>query len=127
VIAIAQASGEYCVALMFVRGGGASAATFFPKAPFAEPPEVLAAFVSQYYLEREAPAEIIVEHDFEEAALLEATLAPALRTRCASPPRCAASAPLARDDARQCRAGAADARTGAGQHRVRASRTCARR
>jgi excinuclease ABC subunit C len=76
VIAIAQASGEYCVALMFVRGGRSLGhATFFPKAPFAEPAEVLAAFVSQYYLEREAPAEIIVEHDFEEAALLESTLA----------------------------------------------------
>ena len=76
VIAIAQASGEYCVALMFVRGGRSLGhATYFPKAPFAEPAEVLAAFVSQYYLEREAPAEIIVEHDFEEAALLESTLA----------------------------------------------------
>ena len=76
VIAVAAGNGEYCVALMFVRGGRSLGhATFFPKAPFAEPAEVLAAFVSQYYLEREAPAEIIVEHDFEEAALLESTLA----------------------------------------------------
>jgi excinuclease ABC subunit C len=76
VIAIAAASGEYCVALMFVRAGRSlGSTTFFPKAPFAELPEVLAAFVMQYYLERDAPAEIIVEQDFDEMQLLEATLA----------------------------------------------------
>jgi excinuclease ABC subunit C len=76
VIAIAAANGEYCVALMFVRAGRSlGSTTFFPKAPFAELPEVLAAFVTQYYLERDAPAEIIVEQDFDEMQLLEATLA----------------------------------------------------
>jgi len=61
---------------MFVRAGRSlGSTTFFPKAPFAELPEVLAAFVMQYYLERDAPAEIIVEQDFEEMQLLEATLA----------------------------------------------------
>ena len=67
-------NGEYCVALMFVRGGRSlGSTTFFPRAPFAEPPEVLAQFVSQYYLEREAPAEIIVERDFEDMQVFEAT------------------------------------------------------
>jgi len=76
VIAVAAANGEYCVALMFIRGGRSlGSTTFFPKAPFAEPPEVLAAFVAQYYLERESPPEIIVEQEFEEMSLLEATLA----------------------------------------------------
>src|SRR6202035_2387266 len=76
VIAIAAASGEYCVALMFIRAGRSlGSTTFFPKAPFAEPPEVMAAFVAQYYLEREAPPEIIVEQEFDELKLLEATLA----------------------------------------------------
>jgi excinuclease ABC subunit C len=75
VIAIAAANGEYCVALMFVRAGRSlGSTTFFPKAPFAEMPEVLAAFVMQYYLERDAPAEIIVEQEFDEMQLLEATL-----------------------------------------------------
>jgi excinuclease ABC subunit C len=75
VIAIAAANGEYCVALMFVRAGRSlGSTTFFPKAPFAELPEVLAAFVMQYYLERDAPAEIIVERDFDEMQLLETTL-----------------------------------------------------
>jgi excinuclease ABC subunit C len=75
VIAIAQGNGEYCVALMFVRGGRSlGSTTFFPKAPLAELPEVLAAFVTQYYLERESPQEIIVERDFDEMRVLEATL-----------------------------------------------------
>src|ERR1700674_5381770 len=76
VIAIAAGNGEYCVALMFIRAGRSlGSTTFFPKAPFAELPEVLAAFVTQYYLERESPAEIIVEQEFDEMSLLEATLA----------------------------------------------------
>jgi excinuclease ABC subunit C len=76
VIAVAAANGEYCVALMFVRAGRSlGSTTFFPKAVLAEPPEVLAAFVTQYYLERDAPAEIIVEQEFDDMHLLEPTLA----------------------------------------------------
>jgi excinuclease ABC subunit C len=60
---------------MFVRSGRSlGSTTFFPRAPFAEPSEVLAAFVAQYYLERESPSEIIVEHAFDEIPLLETTL-----------------------------------------------------
>jgi excinuclease ABC subunit C len=76
VIAIASAHGEYAVALMFVRGGRSLGSTnFFPKAPLAEFAEVLEAFVAQYYLERESPPEIIVEHDFDGMHVLESTLA----------------------------------------------------
>ena len=76
VIAVAARNGEFCVALMFVRAGRSlGSTTFFPKAPLAELPEVMSAFVAQYYLERDAPAEIIVEQPFEEMELLEATLA----------------------------------------------------
>ena len=76
VIGIASGNGEFCIALMFVRGGRSlGSTTFFPKAPLAEVPEVLAAFVTQYYLERESPPEIIVETGFEEMQVLETTLA----------------------------------------------------
>ena len=76
IIGVAPGSGEYCVALMFVRGGRSlGSTTFFPKAPFAEPQEVLAAFIAQYYAEREAPAEIIVPQPFDEIDVLEAALA----------------------------------------------------
>ena len=75
IIGVAPGSGEYCVALMFVRGGRSlGSTTFFPKAPFAEPQEVLAAFIAQYYAEREAPAEIIVPQRFDEIDVLEAAL-----------------------------------------------------
>jgi excinuclease ABC subunit C len=75
VIAVAAGNGEYCVALMFVRGGRSlGSTTFFPRAPFADLPEVLAQFVGQYYLERESPAEILVERDFDDMEVLEATL-----------------------------------------------------
>jgi excinuclease ABC subunit C len=76
VIAIGSGGGEFCIALMFVRGGRSlGSTTYFPKAPLAELPEVLAAFVTQYYLERESPAEIIVETEFDEMEVLESTLA----------------------------------------------------
>ena len=76
IIGVAPGSGEYCVALMFVRGGRSlGSTTFFPKAPFAESQEVLAAFIAQYYAEREAPAEIIVPQPFDEIDVLEAALA----------------------------------------------------
>ena len=76
VIAVAAGGGEYCVALMFIRGGRSlGSTTFFPKAPLAELPEVLGAFVAQYYLDRESPPEIIVGSEFDEMALLETALA----------------------------------------------------
>lgn len=75
VIAVATGNGEYCVALMFVRGGRSlGSTTFFPRAALAELPEVLAQFVGQYYLERESPPEILVEREFDEMQTLEATL-----------------------------------------------------
>ncbi len=76
VIAVAERNGEFCVALMFVRGGRSlGSATFFPRVQVAEAPEVLEAFVAQYYLERESPAQILVDRPFDEMPVLEATLA----------------------------------------------------
>ncbi len=76
VLALAENNGEYCVALMFVRGGRSlGSTTFFPRSQVAEAPEVLEAFVSQYYLERECPAEILVDREFDAMPILEATLA----------------------------------------------------
>ena len=77
VIALAFAHGEYALALYVRarRGAALAARRFSPKAPLAELPEVLEAFVTQYYLERESPPEIIVERDFDEMHVLEATLA----------------------------------------------------
>ena len=74
VIAVAEEGGEFCVALMFVRGGQVlGTSTFHPRAPISEAPEVLAAFVTQHYLERDPPPRICLSHAIEDAELLEAS------------------------------------------------------
>jgi len=75
VIAVAEEGGEFCVALMFVRGGQVlGTSTFHPRAPISEAPEVLAAFVAQHYLERDPPPRICLSHAIEDSDLLEASL-----------------------------------------------------
>jgi len=74
IVALASANGQHAVALLFVRAGESlGSTTFFPTAAFAEREEILSGFLTQYYLEREAPAEIIVEQSLEERELLEST------------------------------------------------------
>jgi excinuclease ABC subunit C len=74
-VALATAGGEHCVSIVFVRGGrNLGSNNFFPKAGLAEAGELLSGFLSQYYLAREAPAEILISEPIEDADLLEATL-----------------------------------------------------
>lgn len=74
-VALHDANGQYCVSVVFVRGGhNLGSANFFPKAGIAEGAEVLAAFLAQYYLARSAPPEILVNVDLEDADVLAATL-----------------------------------------------------
>ncbi len=78
VIAVAERGGEFCVALMFVRGGQVlGTSTFHPRAPISDSPEVLSAFLAQHYLEREAPPRIYLSHPVEDAD----TLAESFSTR----------------------------------------------
>jgi excinuclease ABC subunit C len=75
VLAVAESSGDFCVALMFIRGGQLlGTSTFHPRAPISEAPEVLSAFVAQHYLERDPPARIYLSHAFEDAEVLAASL-----------------------------------------------------
>jgi excinuclease ABC subunit C len=75
VIAVAEAGGEFAVALMFVRGGQVlGTSTFHPRAPIADAPEVLAAFIAQHYLERDPPPRICLSHAVEDAGLLAESL-----------------------------------------------------
>ena len=74
VIAVAEEGGEFCIALMFVRGGQVlGTSTYHPRAPISEAPEVLAAFVAQHYLERDPPPRICLSHAIEDAGLLESS------------------------------------------------------
>lgn len=74
-VALASESGDHCVSIVFVRGGrNLGSNNFFPKAGLAEAGELLSGFLSQYYLGRDAPAEILISEAIEDADLLEATL-----------------------------------------------------
>lgn len=74
-VAIHGEGGEYCVSVVFLRGGrNLGASNFFPQGGLGGEGEVLGAFLAQYYLAREAPAEILVNRTVEEADLIEAAL-----------------------------------------------------
>ena len=76
VVAVAEEGGEFCLALIFIRGGQLlGSSTFHPRAPIAEAPEVLSAFLAQHYLGRETPPRIILSHAIEDGDALGASLA----------------------------------------------------
>ncbi len=73
VLACAMTSGAACVMLLSFRNGmNQGTRSFFPKLNGADSPdEVLAAFVSQYYLEKRPPREIVLSHSIADLELLE--------------------------------------------------------
>ena len=73
VVGIASGPGMQCVTTIFIRNGSVlGSRNHFPKIPpGADEAQVLSAFLSQYYLGRDAPGEIIVDRDFEDLSLLE--------------------------------------------------------
>lgn len=66
-----------CVAMVVIRGGrNLGSRTFFPRVHAeVDAAEVLQAFLPQYYLDRDAPREIICNLPIEDADTLAATLA----------------------------------------------------
>lgn len=80
VVAALVSPGGACVHLISVRGGRVlGSKNFFPQVAIEEEgAEVLLAFLGQYYLggsERELPDALIVNHDHDDLALLQAALA----------------------------------------------------
>jgi excinuclease ABC subunit C len=74
-VALVTENGQSCVAVVFVRGGRNLGSTnFFPKGGLEEGTEVLSGFLTQYYLARSAPAEILVNLAVEDGDILAATL-----------------------------------------------------
>jgi excinuclease ABC subunit C len=73
VIAIASERGIHCVTVLFIRQGALlGSRDHFPKIGVdASPKQVLEGFLPQYYLGREAPAEIILPADVDDCSLLE--------------------------------------------------------
>ncbi|CAN5306293.1 excinuclease ABC subunit UvrC [soil metagenome] len=76
VVAAAVESGLYCVAVMSIRAGrNLGSRTFFPRAQEVSRRDLLTAFLPQYYLEREAPPEIVTSEGIADAELLARALA----------------------------------------------------
>jgi excinuclease ABC subunit C len=74
-VALVSQGSDHCVSIVFVRGGRNLGSTnFFPRPGIAEEGELLSGFLAQYYLGREAPGEILINHAIEDADLLETTL-----------------------------------------------------
>jgi excinuclease ABC subunit C len=74
-VALVSRGSDHCVSIVFVRGGrNLGSSNFFPRAGLAEESELLSGFLSQYYLGRDAPGEILISQPIEDADLLEATL-----------------------------------------------------
>ena len=71
-VAVAQEQGKSCVQLVSVRGGrNLGQRNHFPsQAEGRDAPEVLEAFLGQYYQDRQAPAQLVLSHEVENLQLL---------------------------------------------------------
>ena len=76
ILGFASNSAMHCVTVLFVRSGSiVGSRDHFPRLPGeTDKQKILNAFVAQYYLGREAPPEIILEADIEDADLLQQEL-----------------------------------------------------
>src|SRR5690606_1632632 len=82
VLAVAMQGTVACVLLLAFRDGrNLGTRAFFPKTNGAEAPEVLAAFVSQYYGGQPAPVEIVLDRDIPDRELVEQALSEAAGRR----------------------------------------------
>jgi excinuclease ABC subunit C len=76
IVALARQGGSACLQVFFIRSGrNLGNRAFYPQFPVdAEDEAVLAGFVSQYYLEKPVPSEIILSQPLEEQGLIEEVL-----------------------------------------------------
>ena len=70
-IAVAEGAGEYCIALMFVRGGHNLGTThYFTRAALTDCSDVLSAFLAQHYLTHAAPRQILLDRPVDDVEVL---------------------------------------------------------
>jgi excinuclease ABC subunit C len=76
IIACVEGGGSACVQVFFIRAGrNLGNKAFFPRAPDgATPPTVLAAFLAQFYGDKQVPPEVLVNLEPEERGFLETAL-----------------------------------------------------
>ena len=77
VLGFASNGAIHCVTVMFIRNGSViGSRDHFPRLPGeTDKARIMNGFVAQYYLGRDAPSEIILEVDIEDAGILEQELA----------------------------------------------------
>lgn len=76
ILGFASNGAIHCVTVMFIRSGSLiGSRDFFPRLPGeTDKQKILNAFVAQYYLGRDAPAEIIIELPIDDADILQQEL-----------------------------------------------------
>lgn len=76
VLAAIGRDGMSVVEVSFIRGGRSlGSKSYFPKGSAgSSPEELLSAFIPQYYLGKNVPAEVLVSHEFDDMTLLESVL-----------------------------------------------------
>ena len=76
IIACAAEGGQACIQVFYIRNGlNLGNRGYFPSLPEAmDIPDILAAFIPQFYLGREVPADIILSSKPADASLLQQTL-----------------------------------------------------
>jgi excinuclease ABC subunit C len=76
IIGFASNGAIHCVTVLFIRNGAIiGSRDHFPRSPGeTERHRLLNGFVAQYYLGRDAPREIIIEDEIEDASILQSTL-----------------------------------------------------
>jgi excinuclease ABC subunit C len=76
ILASATDGGNACVQVFFIRKGrNLGNAVFFPRVPAdAGNEEILSAFITQYYLGRAVPAELLLSHQPEDQQLIQEVL-----------------------------------------------------
>jgi len=76
ILGFASNGAIHCVTVLFIRNGSViGSRDHFPRLPGeTDKQKILNAFVAQYYLGREAPPEIIIEIEIDDAALLQQEL-----------------------------------------------------
>jgi excinuclease ABC subunit C len=76
VIGFASNGAIHCVTVVFIRNGAVvGSRDHFPRVPGeTDKAKILNSFVAQYYLGRDAPSEIIIDTEIEDAAVLEQEL-----------------------------------------------------
>ncbi|MEW8682832.1 MAG: excinuclease ABC subunit UvrC [Candidatus Thiodiazotropha endolucinida] len=83
IVALAKRGGSACIQVFYIRSGrNLGNKSFYPSVPRDATDEtILQAFVSQYYLEKPVPNEIILNHRLAEEGLLEEVLSQQVERR----------------------------------------------